>query len=186
MNVNKRALIPVFLIYFLFSSEVFPQFDTGRNYAGPSIGLSFLGSAFQLGINYEYAMSFSNIGIDTPGKLGVGGLFRYWSYSLAYYKGEWSYTDFLLGAEGNYHFKLKNRKIDPWLGLVLAFDFGKVSWTGKEKRPYYITEPSHGGFWLGLHAGGRYWISPNFAVSARIGFGTLSYGALEVGVDFKV
>ncbi len=184
MTIQKRFAFSVFVFLIFTSSKIFPQFDIGKNYAGPSLGLSFLGSAFQLGANYEYAMSLNEIGIEAPGKLGVGGLFRYWSYSSAYYNGEWSYTDILLGAQGNYHFKLKNSKFDPWLGLVLAFDFGKVSWTGPEKSPY-LTEPSHGGFWLGFHAGSRYWISSNIAVSARVGFGTLSYGALDLGVDFK-
>ncbi len=174
----------VFTVLFLSSSSVLSQFDLGKNYAGPSLGLSFLGSAFQLGVNYEYAMSLNEIGIDAPGKLGVGGLFRYWSYANDYFYGKWNYTDVLFGAQGNYHFDLKNPKFDPWLGLVLAFDFGKVSWSGPAKKEYW-REPSHGGFWFGLHAGARYWFTQNLAASARIGFGTLSYGALDLGVDFK-
>ncbi len=184
MKFIHHGIVVLLLSFFLLSGKTSAQFETGRNYAGPSLGLSFLGSAFQLGANYEYGMPLKDIGIDAPGKLGVGGLLRYWSYSTSYFYGKWSYTDILLGAQGNYHFDLKNSKFDPWIGMVLAFDFGKVSWDGPEKKPYW-TEPAHGGFWLGLHAGSRYWISPNLAVSARIGFGTLSYGALDLGVDFK-
>ncbi len=182
---NRKIIGSLFIFLFLLiNTEVFPQYEVSKNYAGPSLGLSFLGTAIQFGANYEYGMNLREIGIEAPGKLGVGGIVRYWSYSSAYYYGHWSYTDILFGAQGNYHFDLKNNKFDPWIGLVLAFDFGKVSWTGPEKRPYW-TEPSHGGFWFGLHAGSRYWITPNLAVSARIGFGTLSYGALDLGVDFK-
>ena len=39
-------------------------------------------------------------------------------------------------------------------------------------------------FWV-LMGGARYWVSPTIAISAVIGFGTLSYGALDLGVDFK-
>lgn len=31
-------------------------FEAGKSYVGPSIGLSFLGSALQFGANYEYGM----------------------------------------------------------------------------------------------------------------------------------
>jgi len=39
--------------------------------------------------------------------------------------------------------------------------------------------------WLGIQGGIRYFINPDLALTGRVGFGTLSYGALEVGVDFK-
>jgi len=66
---------------------------------------------------------------------------------------------------------------------VLAYDGGSVSYSGPAGN--YAT-PSQGGVWLGFQGGIRYFINPNLAITGRVGFGTLSYGALEIGVDFKL
>lgn len=179
MHKNVARLIAVIsLITILISTTGYSQYDLGKSYLGPTIGLSFLGSTFQFGANYEYSLELENFG-----NVGIGGVFRYWSYSETYYSGEWSYTDILIGVQGNYHFKLSNDKLDPWAGLVLAYDGGSVKWKGASG--YNYATPTYGGFFLGGQAGMRYWISPTVALVGRIGFGTLSYGALEVGADFK-
>lgn len=152
------------------------QFQAGKSHAGPAVGLSFLGSTFQFGANYEYGMK------TDFGTVGVGGLFRYWSYGEEYLSGEWKYTDILVGAQGNYHFKLENVKIDPWAGLVLAYDAGSVKWGGQFAT---FDKPTHGGLFLGAHAGARYFFSPTMALSGRFGLGTLSYGSLDIGLDWK-
>lgn len=163
----------------LFASNGYSQYDMNKSYLGPTIGLSFLGSTFQIGANYEYSVELENFG-----NVGIGGVFRYWSYSENYFEGEWSYTDILVGIQGNYHFKVNNNKLDPWAGLTLAYDGGSVEWQGP--YGYNYATPTYGGFFLGAQGGLRYWISPTVALVSRIGFGTLSYGALEVGADFKL
>jgi protein-S-isoprenylcysteine O-methyltransferase Ste14 len=174
--LRKISLFSVLIFLFAISST-FAQFTPDKDYAGPSIGLSFLGSTVQFGANYEHSMVVKDFGT-----IGIGGIFRYWSYSEDYIGGDWSYTNVLIGAQGNYHFKMSDNKFDPWAGLILAYDAGSVSWDG----PYSTyASPSYGGLFLGLHGGMRYWFSPNLAGTARIGFGTLSYGALDIGVDFK-
>ena len=68
------------------------QVKNGDVYVGPSLGLSFLGSAAQLGGNLEFILEEKSIRI-----CGVGGLIRYWSYSQDYsysilnfsYGGKW-------------------------------------------------------------------------------------------------
>jgi hypothetical protein len=174
----SRVFLPLALIAVFAFSTTNAQFTPNNHYLGPSIGLSFLGSTVQFGANYEYGMDVENFG-----RVGIGGIFRYWSYSEGFFEGEWSYTDVLIGVQGNYHFKLEENKFDPWLGLTLAYDGGSVSWDGPGGFDY--VSPTYGGFFIGAHGGARYWISPTLAVSARIGFGTLSYGALDLGVDFK-
>jgi len=172
-----RTFLPIALIV-LFAFTTKAQFTPNNHYLGPSIGLSFLGSTPQFGANYEYGMDLENFG-----RVGIGGIFRYWSYSENYFQGDWSYTNILIGAQGNYHFKLESDKFDPWVGLVLAYDAGSVSWDGP--GGYNYASPTYGGLFLGAQGGARYWFSPTIAVIARIGFGTLSYGALDLGVDFK-
>jgi len=176
---NKIKLSFVFLMFIFFASNAIAQYEVERHYAGPSIGLSFLGSTAQLGLNYEYAFVIKDFGT-----VGAGGIFRYWSYKESFFGGSWSYTNILIGGQFNYHFNMDNKKIDPWLGAVLAFDAGSVS-TSYSTNNIFRDEPTHGGMWLGFHGGARYWITPTIALMGRVGFGTLSYGALELGVDFK-
>jgi hypothetical protein len=160
-------------------SAAFAQFEVNKHYAGPMVGLSFLGSTLQIGGGHEYGIEIQNFG-----SIGVGGLVRYWSYSENFGLGQLKYKGLLMGVQGNYHFDMDDRRFDPWGGLVLAFDAGSVEYSGPAGFPH-IT-PSYGGrIWLGLHGGLRYWVQPNLAFSGRIGFGTMGYGALDFGVDFK-
>jgi hypothetical protein len=172
------------LAFCLIPAIASATWEAGGNYIGPSIGLSFLGSAPQFGVNFEHAIETESMGI-----IGIGGVFRYWAYSedFGFFNenlGKWKYSNTLVGAQGNYHFALGNDAFDPWAGLVLAYDVSSVSWDGPGGHEGY-SSPSAGGLWLAAEGGARYFISPTIAISGRIGFGSLSYGALEVGLDFK-
>lgn len=176
----KKVLLVLVVLLFAFSDSN-AQFTANNHYFGPCVGLSFLGSTPQFGANYEYGMDVENFG-----RIGIGGIFRYWSYSEDYgfgSTGKWSYTDILIGAQANYHFKIEGSKFDPWLGVTLAYDAGSVKWGGSSGETY--ATPTYGGMFFGGNAGARYWFSPTVGVSARVGFGSLSYGALDLGVDFK-
>lgn len=175
----KKVFFTIMVCLFIHGTS-FAQFTAGKHYLGPSVGLSFLGSVPQFGVNYEYGMDVQNFG-----RIGIGGIFRYWSYSENYgfgSTGKWSYTNILIGAQANYHFKLEGSKFDPWLGVTLAYDAGSVKWDGPAGN--YIS-PTYGGMFFGANGGARYWLSPTVGLSARVGFGSLSYGALDLGVDFK-
>ena len=174
----KRAATLILLALFISTfDETSAQTELNKHYLGPSVGISFLGSTFQIGLNYEYALHQDDIGI-----VGIGGIFRYWGYSESYEDGKYSYSDVLIGAQGNYHFRIADKRFDPFAGLVLAYDAGTVDWEGEEPRD----TPVYGGFWIGLHGGLRYWINPKVALNGRLSFGTLGYGAIEFGVDFKI
>lgn len=176
-----KKLFFVFLISVLCTSFSNAQFSAGKHHLGPSVGFSFLGSTPQFGLNYEYGLDVKDFGL-----LGIGGIARYWSYSEDYgygSTGKWKYTDILIGAQANYHFKVGDGKFDPWLGVTLAYDAGKVTWDGPAGESW--ASPSYGGMFFGGNAGARYWFSPAIAVSARLGFGSLGYGGLDLGVDFK-
>lgn len=172
-NIFNSLVIILFLII-LFSNKTEAQYEVNKHYLGPEIGFVFNGSTLQFGANYEYALNIQDIG-----NIGIGGIFRYWSFGDA----DWHYTDIVIGGQGNYHFRLKNKKLDIWSGLVLGYDFGSWSYDGPDSG---FLEPTYGGFILTVNGGARYWFSPTIAVTARLGFGSLSYGALEFGVDFKL
>ncbi len=165
--------VSVVIAFGLTTSTANAQYEAGKSYLGPSIGFAFLGSTPDFGVSYEYGINMQNFGL-----VGIGGLFRYWGYSET----DWKYTNILIGVQGNYHFVVSNSNFDPYVGLVLAYDAGSVSWSG----PYgnYVS-PSYGGMWLAAQGGVRYWVSPTVAITGRIGFGTLGYSGLDFGVDFK-
>jgi hypothetical protein len=177
----KRLLLITAVLLFLtipFVAFSQPYFEAGKSYIGPSIGLSFLGSTPEFGVNYEYGMKMEF------GTIGIGGLFRYWGYSEDYYFGKWKYTNILIGAQGNYHLKMDaGSKLDPWVGLVLGYDASSVSYDGPSG--YNYSSPTSGGLVLNAQGGARYWISPTMALRASIGYGSMSYGALDLGIDFK-
>ena len=179
--VHKKLF---FIILFCIPSLVHSQFSVNKHILGPTIGFSFLGSAVQFGVNHEYSMSLQELGIDEGGRIGIGGILRYWSYSENFVNVSWNYTDILIGLQTNYHFYMADDKIDPWFGLILAYDFGsseaKIKTAG-----FKVGDESHDGVWLGVNAGIRYWFVQNMAVNIRIGFGTLSYGAVDLGFDYK-
>jgi hypothetical protein len=182
----KRSLLitaAVLLLTIPFVAFSQPYFVAGKSYLGPSVGLSFLGSALQYGVNYEYGMKMEF------GMVGIGGVFRYWGYSedFGYYggAGKWKYTNILIGAQGNYHFKMDpGSKIDPWVGVVLGYDASSVKWDGPGGNTF--SSPTSGGLVLNAQGGARYWFSPTMAVRASIGYGSMSYGALDLGIDFTL
>ncbi|MCW8848941.1 MAG: hypothetical protein OQJ81_03105 [Melioribacteraceae bacterium] len=180
-----KKLVLFFIIACFFTTSSFAQFEVGKHHAGPSISIGFGGWGLGFGADYEYGMSLKDIGVDAPGTLGVGGIFRYYNWSEDFFYGEWSYTDIIIGAQGNYHFKLDNSKLDPWVGVVLGFDIDSYSYDSKRGYDdYNYSTSSGGGLFFNGNAGVRYWFSPNMAGRATFGFGNL-VSSIVLGVDFK-
>ena len=111
------------------------------------------------------------------GTLGIGvGITRY-SWSSAYY----SISYLPIGATGNYHFKLANKKLDAFIGAGLGYNLitcdDKTGYIGNLGCNY-----SSGIFFIG-RAGGRYFLSDKLAAYADIGAGA---AALNLGLAFKL
>lgn len=185
----KRELYLTFLVPSLFAvtfaaRPAAAQFEFGKNYAGAHIGLSGVGSALTLGVDYERGIT--KVGEVGPGIIGIGGLFDYFSYGSSDYGysdvGTWTYVD--LGVSGMYHFVLSDTKWDPFLGIVLGYEVASWSWKGNYSylNSQYGYSPTAGGFTLGGSAGIRYFLNDNWTAQARVGFG---FYILAVGVDYK-
>ena len=178
---KNMLLIVCFFIPSLFLSQTSPK----NHIIGASLGFSFLGSVPQYGLNYEYPFNKKELGFDNAGVIGIGGIFRYWNYSENFINVDWEYKNVILGAQINYHFYMADDNIDPWLGLVVAYNFSssdaKIKTVGFE-----VGENSNNGIWAGANAGVRYWLSEKTAINLRIGFGSLSYGAIDFGFDYKL
>ncbi len=176
------ALIVPFFVIGLGSRPASAQFEYGKNYAGAHVGLSGVGSALTLGLDYERGVT--QVGEVGPGIIGVGGLFDYFSYGYNDYGlsdiGSWTYID--LGVSGMYHFVLQNRKWDPFVGLVLGYEVASWSWKNGYGTEYGWLSPTAGGFGIGGSAGVRYFFNDNWMAQARVGFG---FYVLAVGVDYK-
>lgn len=184
-----KKLLFVFLVLFFFIGNVNAQFEIGKHYIGPSLGVGFGGYGLSFGADYEFGMSLKEIGFDNvPGYVSVGGIVRYynWSESFTFFntKYEWSYTDIIIGAQGNYHFKLSNEKFDPWIGLILGFDISSSSWNGPGNLGGNFSSSTGGVFFNG-NAGVRYWFSPAIAARISFGFGNI-VSSIIFGIDFKI
>lgn len=180
----KKLIVIGVALFFIFNFS-HAQLAKQTSYLGPSLGFYFYGSTPIFGLNYEYILE-SQIG---DGLIGIGGLFRYWSWSedVGNWLGEtwgWKYTDIMFGVQANYHFKLSNNKIDPWLGLTLAYDAASVKYRGPAGFSY--SSPTWGGMFFGANAGARYWFSEKLAGVVRFGVGSMSYSAFDIGVDFRL
>lgn len=177
-----RKLIVLLLgvtVLSFFTPNAKAQFANRMNYFGPHIGLSGVGSALTLGLDYERGIT--NVGQVGPGIIGIGGLFDYYSYGDAALYGSWTYIDF--GVSGMYHFVFSDKKWDPFLGLVLGYEVASWKWNnGYGGYDGYYTTPTAGGFTIGGSAGIRYFLSNNWAAEARVGFG---FYILAVGVNYS-
>ena len=182
MKLSVLTVIASLCAIGLTSRPAAAQFEYGKNYAGAHVGLSGVGSALTLGLDYERAVT--KPGDVGPGIIGVGGLFDYFSYGSNEYGfsdvGSWTYLDF--GASGMYHFVLSDRKWDPFVGLVLGYEVASWSWKGNYSYMNQYYSPSGGGFTIGGSAGVRYFFNDSWAAQARVGFG---FYLLAVGVDYK-
>lgn len=157
------------------------QFLNQKNYGGVHLGIGASGGAFDLGLDYERGIT--KVGEAGPGIIGIGGILDYYSYSYGYTygpgvvpeSGTLTYLD--LGVTGMYHFVLNNKKIDPFVGLVLGYE--SVTWSAPGVAP--LSAPYSSGLILGGSAGLRYFFTPQWAAQARIGFGFYTFA---VGADY--
>jgi len=168
--------VAILAVLVLMSSTGFAQYEMGKSYLGPRLGIGVNGSSVAFGAGYEYGV--------TP-EISVGGLLDYYQWStdaFAGYGGKYTYIVF--GAQGNYHFgkTLKwDSKLDPFAGLVLGYESITWSWDNNAYNGFGWSATSSG-MVLGGQAGIRYFLSPNLALYGQVGFG-ITY--IKAGVDFK-
>ena len=166
----KKIFFFTFISFLFVSSSIKAQYVENKNYLGPSIGFAWHGSTGEFGVNYEHSIDKN---------FSIGGILRFYSYNETVWSNKWSYSYIFIGAQGNYHLLLDDRKLDPFFGLVLGFSSYSLN------VPAGVSASGSSGLFLGAHASFRYWLNPNIGVMARLNFGNLDYGGLDIGVDFK-
>lgn len=150
-------------------------FALGHTDAGPVLGLGGLGGAdFAIGGRYEVAVKeLPNLG---NGTLGIQGAVDYYNANYNFL-GNDSFTYIPISVVANYHFRLKNRKLDPFLGLGLGYLYARYDCGA------FCGSASTGGVYLVGRLGMRYFTSPRMAFYADAGAGAASLG---VGLVLKL
>lgn len=183
----KRVLVIIALVVFALPQMTAqtPSFEKGDKVLNLGIGL---GSAWYNGYGYSTQIPPLSASLEVgivdnvleKGVIGVGGYVAYSSYKYTYpaYDYGWRYSNFLIGARGNFHYPLAE-KLDTYVGLTLGINV--VS----EKTFGGYTGVSYGSFG-GLRAagfvGGRYYFKETFALMAELGYG-VTY--LNIGIALK-
>jgi len=135
------------------------------------VGIGGIGEA-SLALGGRYEKIIKSLPDMNDGLLGIRVGVDWYSFSVLGYS--WSYIP--ISGSVNYHFKMENKKFDPFVGAGLGF--------------YIVSEPSGysgAGYNSGLYfigvLGMRYFLSEKMAFYADAGAGA---GALHVGLSWKL
>ncbi len=151
------------------------DFSMGYTDIGPVVGLGGLGSASaSFGGRFEHGIkSLPDLG---NGTLGIEAAFDYYSYSAGFF----SLKYIPIGVTANYHFKLDEPKIDPFIGAGLGYSVATCSYSGLGASGCGTYSSSL--YFIG-RVGARYFFAPKMALYADAGTGA---AAFNVGLMFKV
>ncbi|HJY64857.1 MAG TPA: hypothetical protein VJ455_11925 [Ignavibacteria bacterium] len=177
----KYLMMAIFLFVVGSTSSQLKERD---NLLGISLGFWPTNNAPVLGVNYENQVTQAGIGT-----IGLGGLFRYYTYGVTYSNGDsrrYNFSSF--GMQANYNFnQIGDGKFVPSFGLVLGYNSVNSSYTDVRGNAVYISDITYtSGAWLWAQAGFRYFFSNSVAGGVRIGFGNNNFNTLELGLDFKL
>jgi len=154
-------------------------FGLGYTDIGPAVGLGGIGSASaSFGGRFEHAIkALPDMG---NGMLGIEAGFDYYSWGATFVGYSWSYRYIPIGVTANYHFKISDPKIDPFIGAGLGYNMVSCSFSGSGTQTAC-------GYSSGIYAiarlGGRYFFNPKMAAYADVGAGAAT---LNVGLMFKL
>jgi hypothetical protein len=180
----KHFIIALTLIFGILLCSSNAQLKERDNLLGGSLGFWAKGNVPMFGVNFESNISQAGIGV-----FGIGGIFRYYSFTNTYGNGDsWRYTFTSFGAQFNYNFnQIGDGKFVPYFGAVVGYNNVNRTYTDFTKNGVYVTDVSYNsGAWIWGQLGMRYFFSPNVAGTVRLGLGNNDFNTLELGVDFKL
>ncbi|MBL8981835.1 MAG: hypothetical protein JNL26_06610 [Gemmatimonadetes bacterium] len=143
-------------------------FQPGYTDIGATVGLGNVGGALALGGRFEKAIKkLPDLGDGTLGfQVGVD----YWNYNERFVSVDYDFRYIAFSGTANYHFKVTNTKIDPFLGAGLGLSSVSTDFTGSA---------SSGLYFIG-RAGIRYFMSEKAALYADAG----ASGAATINLGF--
>jgi hypothetical protein len=182
IRVAARALL------LLLAVTVTPRVSTaqgegiGLGYTdiGPVVGLGGIGGA-SLAIGGRFERVFKALPDLGDGLLGIQVGVDWWSWDYGFIGGSSSISYIPIGVTANYHFKMENKKIDPFLGAGLGYQI--VSASCVYQGIDYCSGTYGSALYFIAKAGIRYWISQALALYADAGAGAAT---LNAGVMFRM
>lgn len=181
MKINIKILFFAVLITVVSS---FSQLKEKDNLLGGSLGFWAKGNSPMFGVNFESQLVQAGVGT-----VGLGGIFRYYSFTNTYSNGDSrKYSFSSIGAQLNYNFnQIGDGSFVPYFGIVAGYNYVNNTYTDVTRNAVYVTDISYSsGAWLWGQLGMRYFFSPRVAGSLRFGIGNNDFNTLELGVDFKL
>ena len=155
------------------------NFGLGYTDVSAVIGLGNIGGASaSFGGRFEHAIkALPEMG---NGILGIEASFDYYSWSARFTGYGWSYKYIPVGVTANYHFKLDEPKIDPFVGLGLGYNIISCS---VNSGTFNGDCGYSSGIYVIARVGARYFFSPNMALYGDAGAGAAT---LNLGLTFKL
>lgn len=147
-------------------------------FVGPVVALNFQGSnSFYFGANVEYMMKRD---------VGLGLMFRYFTYIAREFPdgGRYGFDGGVIAADANYHFKVPQKELDPFVGAAIGLVFASGSLRGTSNT-YGYKSPNTSDIMFSILVGARYFIGDKIAGVGRLAFGA-NYNALELGAEFSL
>lgn len=140
---------------------------------------------YEYGINEKFSMGLYIAHQKSTGKWTENYLTGYdFNLNPIYetFKYEVEIGNTVVLGRGNYHFKTKNDKLDPYVGLGIGYHKYSIKETTDD--PSFNSNFSFGGaFGFGMHAGVRYEFTPLLGAYTEFGVGEVA--AIQVGVAAK-
>ena len=135
-----------------------------------NLGVGFGGGfGMPIGVSFEHGFSDKISG-------GIYARYATTEENFGMASAKWTY---IFGAvRASYHFNFNVEGLDPYLGVLLGYNYAKAETTGAMNFA-----ADAGGLVYGGHAGARYFFSQKFGVFAEVGYGI---GNLNAGLTFKL
>ena len=182
--IMKTSIKTILTLLLIASAVSFGQLKEKDNLLGGSLGFWAKGNVPMFGVNFE-----SNVVQAGVGTVGIGGIFRYYTFTNTYGNGDSRrYSFSSLGAQFNYNFnQIGDGSFVPYVGLVAGYNYVNNTYTDVTRNAVYVTDVTYSsGAWIWGQLGMRYFFSPKVAGTVRLGLGNNDFNTLELGMDFKL
>lgn len=158
--------------------------------SGVSVGYTDIGAVIGLGgqsgssgvaIGGRFEKVIKPLPDMGDGMLGIQVGVDWWSWDWGYIGGTSSVTVIPIGVTANYHFKMENKKVDPFIGAGLGYEIWNAScvYQGVD----YCANTYSSGIYFITKAGIRYFLNDGMAVYGDVGVGASN---LNVGLMWKM
>ncbi|HEY5544790.1 MAG TPA: OmpW family outer membrane protein [Gemmatimonadaceae bacterium] len=149
---------------------------------GAVIGLGGLGGA-NIALGGRFERIFKALPDMGDGLLGLQVGVDWWSWDYGYFGGNNTGVSYIpIGVTANYHFKMENKKFDPFLGAGLGYQIVNVNAScviqGVDYCRSYSSE-----IYVIVKGGIRYFMNSSTALYADVGAGAAT---LNVGAVFRL